>query len=439
MDEETPKLEWMYKNNANNVDTEEYLLGKKIDKAFENQNGFNDVDKDILPVSIFANANSNIQVDVIRKVKEDPLEQIKQKELEMRRQLLKNPVKLKKLQNLLKARQEATMRKQKKKKKKHKRENIDDLITEKYSKMLKKYGVKTLEELVEKLDDDGEDSDDKGKRKNKRKSDSDSSDDTTLKKKKKQVSSSDSDSSDDDDPKDKKETVRRKKRSSYERSPDRHKHSNDRYSSRRRELSQDRDRYKKKEKRSTPERYSRHRKTSPNEVKREKSYRGRTPEKNKRAKSKSPEQRKERYDSSDDDRPRLKKSYGLVMPGGKSVPVKKQEQKHAGDHGKKPQAKLPQKPIHKPVKLSEKEKEDKLREMMINAKWREEARKKNVQIYKEVEKRESKKNDKEYDTEFMKKQMSLATSDASVEQRIKANINNIQRSGFAMDKNFARR
>jgi len=38
-----------------------------------------------------------------------------------------------------------------------------------------------------------------------------------------------------------------------------------------------------------------------------------------------------------------------------------------------------------------------------------------------------------------RKQLSYAASQGSVEGRIKANINNIQRSGREMNKNFARR
>uniref|UniRef100_A0A170VPF8 Pre-mrna-splicing factor cwc25-like protein n=1 Tax=Triatoma infestans TaxID=30076 RepID=A0A170VPF8_TRIIF len=84
-------MEWMYKNSSETVDREEYLLGRSIDKNIESQlsGSFNEVDKDITPASIFTNSASNLQVDVARKLKEDPLEQIRQKELETRKQLLK--------------------------------------------------------------------------------------------------------------------------------------------------------------------------------------------------------------------------------------------------------------------------------------------------------------------------------------------------------------
>jgi hypothetical protein len=45
--------------------------------------------------------SGNEQVDLARKLQEDPLYTIKKKELETRSQLLKNPVKLKQLQLLV--------------------------------------------------------------------------------------------------------------------------------------------------------------------------------------------------------------------------------------------------------------------------------------------------------------------------------------------------
>ena len=44
---EEPKLEWMYRNSSEVVDKEEYLLGRPIDKAFEqSQSSFsNEIEK----------------------------------------------------------------------------------------------------------------------------------------------------------------------------------------------------------------------------------------------------------------------------------------------------------------------------------------------------------------------------------------------------------
>lgn len=45
--------------------------------------------------------SGNEQVDLARKIQEDPLYAIKKKEMETRNQLLKNPVKLKQLKELV--------------------------------------------------------------------------------------------------------------------------------------------------------------------------------------------------------------------------------------------------------------------------------------------------------------------------------------------------
>lgn len=45
--------------------------------------------------------SGNEQVDLVRKMQEDPLYTIKKKEMESRSQLLKNPVKLKQLKELV--------------------------------------------------------------------------------------------------------------------------------------------------------------------------------------------------------------------------------------------------------------------------------------------------------------------------------------------------
>lgn len=40
-----PKLEWMYKDSCDVVDREEYLLGRPIDKAFEQSSFSNEIEK----------------------------------------------------------------------------------------------------------------------------------------------------------------------------------------------------------------------------------------------------------------------------------------------------------------------------------------------------------------------------------------------------------
>lgn len=107
MDEHgNPKLEWMYKTGQDLINREEYLTGRKVDKQFEElTSGENCVEHEVLPASISRRKDvlgDRDQVDIIRKQMEDPLMAIKQKEMEARRKLLENPVKLKELHRLLK-------------------------------------------------------------------------------------------------------------------------------------------------------------------------------------------------------------------------------------------------------------------------------------------------------------------------------------------------
>ena len=124
-DDKKGKLEWMYKGSSDMLNREEYLTGRSIDKNFETLSANqirdsnpaisvpkNHVESDIVPYSIREyskienkNALNSEQVDMQRKLVEDPLMAIKQKEIEMRRKILENPVKLKELHRLLKIEQ----------------------------------------------------------------------------------------------------------------------------------------------------------------------------------------------------------------------------------------------------------------------------------------------------------------------------------------------
>ncbi|KAG8265078.1 RNA-splicing factor, partial [Homalodisca vitripennis] len=88
-------------------------------------------------------------------------------------------------------------------------------------------------------------------------------------------------------------------------------------------------------------------------------------------------------------------------------------------------------------KLTEEEKQLKLKEMMSNAKWRDDLRDKNIKAHEEKLKTE--KDDYVYNEDFMRNQMAYAMSQETVESRVKANVNSIQRSGRAMNENFAKR
>ena len=114
MTEEGENLKWMYKGLSGHVDREEYLTGRRIDKTFEliraeetgKSKGDLDIDgADVVPQSVLeqpAGSSSLVTVDVLAKLREDPLYDIKKKEIDMRMEILNNPIKLKKLRSMLK-------------------------------------------------------------------------------------------------------------------------------------------------------------------------------------------------------------------------------------------------------------------------------------------------------------------------------------------------
>ena len=134
------KLEWMYKGPQ--VNREEYLLGRTVDKNFEQLDAQekagpsvgisqpkNHVEHECIPFSIrqYKGLEGTEQVDIARKLMEDPLMAIKQKEIESRQKILENPVKLKELHRLLKSDKSIKDRKGKKKDKKEKKSKYFNL------------------------------------------------------------------------------------------------------------------------------------------------------------------------------------------------------------------------------------------------------------------------------------------------------------------------
>lgn len=90
-------------------------------------------------------------------------------------------------------------------------------------------------------------------------------------------------------------------------------------------------------------------------------------------------------------------------------------------------------------KMSEEERQRKLREMTENAKWRNETRDKNIKKYKkdDLKDDEETKNIKGEPTEMFHSMMRDAY--VSAEDRIKRNMRNIQRNTSEYEKNFARK
>ena len=112
------RLEWMYKG-THNINRDEYLLGKRIDKQVDNVLQAADREKEALssgPGALFVPTDSDVSVDLAAKIREDPLFAIRKREEERKKALLNNPVKLSQLKKAL----EITTDKKKKKKSKTK-------------------------------------------------------------------------------------------------------------------------------------------------------------------------------------------------------------------------------------------------------------------------------------------------------------------------------
>ena len=86
-----PRLEWIY--TGDRTKSEDYLLGKKYDENSQ-------------LISSSDDNTTTSTIDLTNKIREDPLYLIKKKEIEQKKRILENPVRLKQLKELLE-RQEA--------------------------------------------------------------------------------------------------------------------------------------------------------------------------------------------------------------------------------------------------------------------------------------------------------------------------------------------
>ena len=105
----------MYEGNKSTVNREEYLLGKKIDADFERlqqeEKGSGTVYKvehEIFPGSVARRDLGHMQVDLARKIKEDPFFQIRKQEDQTVQELMDNPLKRRQLEKLRAAEAEAS-------------------------------------------------------------------------------------------------------------------------------------------------------------------------------------------------------------------------------------------------------------------------------------------------------------------------------------------
>uniref|UniRef100_A0A670ZPC5 Uncharacterized protein n=2 Tax=Pseudonaja textilis TaxID=8673 RepID=A0A670ZPC5_PSETE len=91
-------------------------------------------------------------------------------------------------------------------------------------------------------------------------------------------------------------------------------------------------------------------------------------------------------------------------------------------------------------KLSAEELEKRRKEMMENAKWREEERKNNVNKHRKEEEREQALEKlRQSNGKFIHNIKLESASTSSLEDRVKRNIHSIQRTPAALEKNFMHR
>ncbi|CAG5099256.1 Oidioi.mRNA.OKI2018_I69.XSR.g16385.t1.cds [Oikopleura dioica] len=98
--EKAEKIGFLY--NQQETDREQYLTGKKVDKAFDD---YLDREKRNFENSLnpYKEGGKDREIDVDYKSKEDPLSYLKEKEQEKFKQLQANPQKMARLQKLMKA------------------------------------------------------------------------------------------------------------------------------------------------------------------------------------------------------------------------------------------------------------------------------------------------------------------------------------------------
>ncbi|KAM4584118.1 pre-mRNA-splicing factor CWC25 homolog [Odontesthes bonariensis] len=121
------RLDWMYQGPAGQVSRDEYLMGRPIDKQITNQyeepESGPSADTGLLPGSIFNPITPASTLDLAAKIREDPLFAIRKREEDKKREVLTNPVKMKKIKEML--RQNLDKKDKKKKRKKEKKEKKD--------------------------------------------------------------------------------------------------------------------------------------------------------------------------------------------------------------------------------------------------------------------------------------------------------------------------
>ncbi|XP_014369958.2 pre-mRNA-splicing factor CWC25 homolog [Papilio machaon] len=166
------RLHWMYDKPDKKVQQEDYLLGKSIDTshdqtAKDNQDVIPAVARRVVGSSMTA-MSSDTQVDLARKLREDPLLLIKERERAARAALLNNPLQRRRLTELLRKEQDQSKTKKDEKKSKKKHNDLDNILAAKLNALGAKKGVDLKTLLASGDDSSSESSSDESKHKKKK-------------------------------------------------------------------------------------------------------------------------------------------------------------------------------------------------------------------------------------------------------------------------------
>ncbi|KAG6460882.1 pre-mRNA-splicing factor CWC25 homolog [Manduca sexta] len=200
------RLHWMYDKPDKKEQQEEYLLGKAIDKKSDYSDK---LEAEAIPAvarrvvgssMLSAVGAGDSQVDLVRKIREDPLLLIKERERAARAALLNNPLQRRKIAELLRKEQDQKKESLNLKKHKKKDKDLDSVLAAKLNALGAEKGL----DLAALLDSDDSDSDSsssssilyKQKSKKKKKRKKQEKNVKSKKSKKKKKHSSDSEQSD---------------------------------------------------------------------------------------------------------------------------------------------------------------------------------------------------------------------------------------------------
>ncbi|XP_056227882.1 pre-mRNA-splicing factor CWC25 homolog [Seriola aureovittata] len=146
------RLDWMYQGPAGQVSRDEYLLGRPVDKQitdqYEEPESGPSAETGLLPGSIFNPTTPASSLDLAAKIREDPLFEIRKREEEKKREVLTNPVKMKRIKEML--RQNLDKKDKKKKRKKDKKEKKGDKERRKEKKHKRRSSSSSSDEEAEK-------------------------------------------------------------------------------------------------------------------------------------------------------------------------------------------------------------------------------------------------------------------------------------------------